>query len=471
MPTDAAAPVPPPDAPSAEVLRFNHFAIEQMADAAYWITPDARIDYANAAACRMLGYTRAEMQTRTVPDIDLVFTAEAWPGHWAELKRAGSLIFETRHITKDGRIFPVEIRANYLAWGGAECNCALVRDISERKRAEALLQEKEHQLRTLINALPDFICFKDGEGRWLAANEFGLRLFQLADVDYQDQTDAQLATRTPFYREALLGCVASDERAWEAGVMSHCEEVIPCPDGPARTFDTLKVPLFHPDGRRQGLVVIGRDITARKQAELALQASEAQHRNLLQNLNAGVVVHAPDTCVRLHNRRALELLGLSADQMTGKAALDPAWHFVHADGRPMPVEDYPVIRVLRSGLPLSNFVGGIRHPGQRRLVWVLVTAFPDFDASGQLQQIVVTFVDITERQEAEARVAEQLALIETRNAELDAFNRAMLPREMRVLELKQEVNELLARLGEPARYAKSPTELLVREPHPPTTSP
>jgi hypothetical protein len=53
-----------------------------------------------------------------VPDIDPDFPAELWPSHWDDLKTRGSLIFEGRHRAKDGRIFPVEINANYIEYDG-----------------------------------------------------------------------------------------------------------------------------------------------------------------------------------------------------------------------------------------------------------------------------------------------------------------------------------------------------------------
>ena len=67
-------------------------------------------------------------------DIDLDFTADKWVKVWDALKGQGKLTLETKHRTKDGRIIPVEIMANYLTFGGKELNCAFARDISQRNR-------------------------------------------------------------------------------------------------------------------------------------------------------------------------------------------------------------------------------------------------------------------------------------------------------------------------------------------------
>lgn len=143
-------------------------------------------------------------------------------------------------------------------------------------------KEDEKRLSTLINSMVDFVNFKDGEGRWIEANEFGLKLFQLDDVDYRGKKDSELAEYSSFYADALRYCEVSDEEAWKNGKITRVEEVIPLPNGTFKTFDTIKVPLFHPDGSRQGLVIMGRDITERKEIEKLLEESKQQYKSLFE---------------------------------------------------------------------------------------------------------------------------------------------------------------------------------------------
>lgn len=135
-------------------------------------------------------------------------------------------------------------------------------------------KEQEKRLSTLINSMVDFVNFKDGEGRWIQANDFGLKLFQLENVDYLGKKDSELAEYTEFYSEALQYCEVSDEETWNNGTVTRCEEVVPLPDGTSKIFDTIKVPLFHEDGSREGLVIIGRDITTLRQTEERLSRTE-----------------------------------------------------------------------------------------------------------------------------------------------------------------------------------------------------
>jgi PAS domain S-box-containing protein len=123
---------------SAErALRMMHFAMEHTSDAVMWVEPSDRIRYANPAACRHLGYSGEELLKLTVGDIDPDYRAQDRQEQWARLKQEGSLHFEARHRTKDGRVIPVEMSVNHVQFEGEEFSVSFTRDISERRQAEA----------------------------------------------------------------------------------------------------------------------------------------------------------------------------------------------------------------------------------------------------------------------------------------------------------------------------------------------
>ena len=154
-------------------------------------------------------------------------------------------------------------------------------------------------------------------------------------------------------------------------------------------------------GEITGVVLVFRDQTDERNAQEALRKSELANRQLVQNLHAGVVVHAPDSTIILANDQASKLLGLTVDQMMGKTAIDPEWCFVREDETPMPIEEYPVQYVLDKRVPLRDFVIGINRPITKDLTWVLANAFPEFNSDKTINQVVVTFIDITERKHFE----------------------------------------------------------------------
>jgi PAS domain S-box-containing protein len=128
-------------------LRQTQFAVDHAADSVFWMGQDARFIYVNEAACRSLGYSRKELLSMTVHDIDPDFPKEAWPDHWSELKSHRALVFESKHRAKDGRIHTVEISANYQEYSGVGFNCAFARDISERKQDEIERRRLDAQMR------------------------------------------------------------------------------------------------------------------------------------------------------------------------------------------------------------------------------------------------------------------------------------------------------------------------------------
>ena len=128
-----------------------------------------------------------------------------------------------------------------------------------------------------------------------------------------------------------------------------------------------------------------------------MQISDINAESLVQNLHEGVVVHAADTSVLYANPRALRLLRLTKNQMLGKDAFDPHWRFLESDGSVMPVDRYPVQQVKRLLKPVYSLEIGICDSGKDHVTWVLCNAYPEFDAAEQLIQIVVTFVDITNK--------------------------------------------------------------------------
>ena len=122
-------------------------------------------------------------------------------------------------------------------------------DITRQKQAEAALLASERDLRALIDASPHPIQLKDGAGRWLLANPAALELYELTGVDYRNKRDSELAARAPFYRAALLKREEADRAILQGGQSCRTNEIVPKPDGSARSIDFIKVP----DGEKFGV--------------------------------------------------------------------------------------------------------------------------------------------------------------------------------------------------------------------------
>ncbi len=145
------------------------------------------------------------------------------------------------------------------------------------------------------------------------------------------------------------------------------------------------------------------ELAERRRTEALLRESEEKYRRLIQRIQAAVVVYGADTRVLTSNLQAQQLLGLTQEQMFGKAAIDPDWRIFREDGTDIPLEEYPVRRVLNSGESLRNLVVGVHRPGAQEDVWVLISADPVLDDNGKMTQVIMTFVDITARKRAEQK--------------------------------------------------------------------
>src|ERR1035441_103334 len=118
-------------------LRLAQFSVENASDNIFLSNSQGHFVYVNKAACDSLGYSREELLSLSVADLNPRFREEQdWPTFWEELKRKGSITYEGRNISKQGQVFPAEVTANYLEFDGQEYSFAFVRNITERKVAE-----------------------------------------------------------------------------------------------------------------------------------------------------------------------------------------------------------------------------------------------------------------------------------------------------------------------------------------------
>lgn len=116
---------------------------------------------------------------------------------------------------------------------------------------------------------------------------------------------------------------------------------------------------------------------------------------LLNDLNIGVVLHSPTSEILFINDSALQMLQLTREQALGKAAIDPSWAFLDEFKQPLALDAYPINQVLNSQTPLKNFTLGISKDQGENVSWVMVNGYPILDQNQQIEQVTITFVDIT----------------------------------------------------------------------------
>ncbi|HZC25361.1 MAG TPA: PAS domain S-box protein, partial [Candidatus Binatia bacterium] len=123
--------------------RLTQFSVEHASAAIQWMNSEGCIVYVNKAACLCLRRSRDELLSLGVWDITPNFSKQAWNAFWEELKKRGSIAYESQLQTKDGEVFPVEISSNYLTFDGQEYCFAFARDIRERRQLESQLRHAQ----------------------------------------------------------------------------------------------------------------------------------------------------------------------------------------------------------------------------------------------------------------------------------------------------------------------------------------
>jgi len=175
------------------------------------------------------------------------------------------------------------------------------------------------ELLTLIEAIPDQVFLKDGQGRWQIINSAAAQVFQTDRRPWRGRTDRELAGDIPALQAAHECCAVTDEQAWQVGEMWVGEEYVETPEGVRHSFQVHKVPILHSDGRRKGLVVVARDITKTKQIQDQLRISE-----LMSSCNRDIIlrIRVADGQLLDANAAATKAYGYSREELQERRIQD-----------------------------------------------------------------------------------------------------------------------------------------------------
>ena len=183
--------------------------------------------------------------------------------------------------------------------------------------------------------------------------------------------------------------------------------------------------LIELDGRHHTLVVI-RDVTARRQAEEALRASEKRFRSLVEGLHVGIALLGPGAEILYANQSAQKMFNMPIEDVLGKNSSELGLVAVYEDGTEMPFAMRPGPRALATGKAVRNEVMGWRRSDSNEVLWILAEAVPLFGENGRLDKLIASFSDITKRKQAE----EALQQLSTRLLQLQDEERRRLGREL-----------------------------------------
>lgn len=436
------------------------------------LMPEGRYVVVNESFLRMTGFTEEKVLGKSAADLGLWVDEEQRQKILAKL-RVGTEIKEEEFLmrTKAGDIRTAQVSAARVQLGDKFGILGMVRDVTDRRRAEDALRISEERFRTLVQDLHVGIVLLGPKAETLFANRAVLNIFGMRSEWVAGKSSAEFdatairedGTEMPFAERPAPRAIATKQTV-RGEVVGWRRE------GSEEVLWTLvdAIPHVTQQGEVANVILSISDITERKRAEEALRDSEERFRTLVESLHIGVVLLGRRTEILFANRAAEETFGLSLEQVFGKTADDLGLISVREDGTEMSFDMRPGPRAIATGQPVRNEVIGWRRPGSQQILWLLGEVVPLFSREGKLERLVAAFSDITKRKEAE----EALHQLSARLLRLQDEERRRMGRELHDslaqsvmavnLDLAQVVRSSKS-LGKQARHALSEARGVLRE--------
>ena len=367
----------------ASEARFRTF-VDHALDAFFVLDDGLTVLDVNREACDSMGYSREELIGMQPRDFDVGLNETSVKRLNQRIAAGETLTFETRHRRKDGTSFPVEIRAGQFEPGGRQL--CLVRDITERKRAEDALKVSEERFRTLVQFSFDVYWETDAQHRFIRQEYAeGLAVAPARGSDIG---------KTP-WELPQFEASGEDWRRYRETFDAHhpfrdFELALCTPDAGKRYLSVSGMPVFDDKGYFVGYRGVGRDITERKQAEVAMRESEQRFRTLFEKANDAIFLENERDEIVEVNERACALLGYSRQELLTMKVSDLQAPEIRGQAA-------GVIRGELERHGDATFETIDLHRSGRQIL-VEVTNTPIFD---QGQKVVLSVVrDVTERKRA-----------------------------------------------------------------------
>ncbi len=274
-------------------LRLSDFSLEQASQEIYWITPDGKFIFVNETVSKRLGYSKEELTDMYIWDIDPNQIEDIRGERWEKLKEEGVLSFESEHKTKDGEVYPVEIKTNYLEFDGREYEFAFAEDITEEKRKEKELGEERNFIEQIAETSPVCITKVDREGKITFANDKAEEVLGLSKSEIRGRTYDDPAWKiTDYDGEEYLVEELSFELVKEKGEAVHdVRHAIEWPDGERKLLTINAAPLYDERGNFDGMVATIDDITEVVEKERELEESRERLDTLLSHTPAVIYTY------------------------------------------------------------------------------------------------------------------------------------------------------------------------------------
>jgi PAS domain S-box-containing protein len=366
-------------------LKLFRTLVDHSNDAIEVVDPETlRFLDANEKACSVLGYSREELLSLRIFDINPVVTESSTVKIKEELRKSGSFVMETIHRRKDGSTFPVEVSMRRVQLE-RDYVVTIVRDLTERKQAEARLQVSEKRYRAVHDSSPVGICrIETQTGRFLGVNP---KYCEIVGRTEQDLLGRNFQSIT--YPDDLLQNCEKLRQLAEGKVRRYdMEKRYVRPDGSVRWVEAEVVTMAPEGDNPVWHMAIVQDITDRKQAETRLR----EYERVVEGLDESIAVVDRNYQLVIANRTFLNERGLEREQAIGHSVSEVAGAILFETVLKPKLDECFQGRIVRYELRK-------KYPrlGERD---VFLSYFPIEGPEG-VDRVAVVLQDITERKQGE----------------------------------------------------------------------
>lgn len=250
--------------------------MEQATDAIFVHDSKGRILDVNQRACKNLGYSKKEVLSMSIGDIDSNATETEKGAIWAKVLAGETFTFESNNKRRDGSVVPVEVSLGPIKIGKDLLVMGLVRDITNRKSIEKSLKESQRRYQDIIENTGEFIWEMDSQGRYTYCSPQMEELWGIKPENMIGKTPFDVMP--PEYREMALQGFLSFGQSTQA--FRNLESIAYDSQGQPITIEINGRPFFDDQGALLGFRGVTRDITERKKNE------EQQKRNCTKTQQA-----------------------------------------------------------------------------------------------------------------------------------------------------------------------------------------
>ncbi|MDD5495045.1 MAG: PAS domain S-box protein, partial [Dehalococcoidia bacterium] len=279
--------------------------------------------YVNETAYKSHGYTREELMQMNLHQLDVPEYARLIEPRIKSLLETGYAIFEAAHYRKDGSIVPVEVHSNIIEFSGRKYILSAARDITQRKKDQAALIDREQRFRSLFENNPVAIFVQDKASNYIDVNAAGCAL-----LGYSREEIIGISPQKIILPEKLENARRNFRKALRGESVTY-ETTTVRKDGERLELNVTFIPLIV-DGKIVGVYNVVEDISASRKAEEALMQSEEKYRSVVENA-LEIIFIVQDGVIKFINRRSGIMLGYTPEEAYSHSFTD----FIHPDDRQM----------------------------------------------------------------------------------------------------------------------------------------